>query len=209
MIRYIEMEERAGFRRELHQYFALRKRVFCDQLKWVEAKPGGLEFDEFDEMYNLYILNIDERDATVTGGVRLMPTTGQTLMHSVWSDMLPRPDDFRSPKIWEATRFCVDDASNRTRKGNFVNRATLALSLAVMEFGAANDITHIIGVCERKFFDMSGAYGAHAEIISNRIDDNGVDVCCGVWSTMNERSTLAWAKTFIGGAEPVNLRHVA
>jgi N-acyl-L-homoserine lactone synthetase len=209
MIRYIEMAGRNECRTELLQYFRLRKQVFCDQLGWVQPKPGGLEHDEYDELYNIYILNIDDQDQVVTGGVRLMPTTGPTLMQNVWADMLPSPDDFRSPNIWEATRFCVDDCSNRTRKGNFVNRATLALSLAVMEFGSANGITHVIGVCERKFFDMSSAYGAHAEIISQRIDENGVEVCCGIWSTVAERSTLSWARGFLGDAEPALVRKVA
>ena len=51
--------------------------------------------------------------AELAAGVRLMPTTGPTLLHSVWPDLLPDPEDFRAPTIWEATRFCVDEKTNR------------------------------------------------------------------------------------------------
>jgi N-acyl-L-homoserine lactone synthetase len=209
MIVYIEAAERQKNQQRIFEYFKLRRKVFCDHLRWVEPRPDGLERDAFDEMDNVYILNVDEYQGNVTGGVRLMPTTGPTLIHDVWRDMLPDPDDFRSPNIWEATRFCVDEASSASRKGSFVNRATLALSLAVMDFGAANGITHVIGVCERKFFDMASAYGADAEIISTKRDTNGVEIGCGIWSTSAELQTLEWARDFVGCRAPVMQRAVA
>lgn len=205
---YIEPHQRLRHSIAIRQYYSLRKRIFCDQLKWVLPKEHDLEHDNFDDIYNLYVLNIDEDTNTVTGGVRLMPTTGPTLMHSVWQDLLPDPDDFRSPNIWEATRFCVEPVAN-TRKSSLANRTTLALTLAVIDFAQANGISHIIAVCESKFFDMTNAYAGDAEIISRRIDENGTDICCGLWSAQADRSRIAWAKQFIGGTEPVLLQQVA
>lgn len=209
MIHYVEPAARGANAELLHQYFRLRKSVFCDELNWVKANDDGTETDALDGHYNVYILNSDDATGAVNGGVRLMPTTGPTLLHEVWPDMLPDRDDFRSPNIWEATRFCVAPQSNASRKGNFVNRATLALSVAVMEFGAANGISAVIGVCERKFFDMSSVYGAHAEIVSTKTDANGLDICCGLWSTRREKNTLSWAKMFVGAAEPVLIKQAA
>lgn len=208
MIIYIEPSGREEYRREIIEYYALRKRIFCDQLHWVEEKPFGLEHDRFDDLYNLYILDLDDSSGKVIGGVRLMPTTGPTLMHTVWADMLPHPDDFRSPNIWEATRFCVDqDASSR--KSSLANRSTLALALAVIEFAQANGITETIAVCESKFFSMTNVFCGQSEIISRRIDDNGVDICCGLWSMEADRSRIAWARSLIGQEEPVQIRKVA
>lgn len=209
MILYILPGQRVKFRNEIDQFFKLRKKVFCDQYGWVEPRPDGREVDRYDSLYNVYILYLDPDTGVVAGGARLMPTMGDTLMHSVWSDMLPKPDAYRAKDIWEVTRFCVDDSSDSSRKGNFVNRATLALSLAVMDFGSANNINQVIGVCEKKFFDMSGAYGAHAEIISTRIDENGTEISCGLWATNNEKGTLGWARGFIGGVEPALIKDVA
>lgn len=209
MIIYILPGQRTKYRRELDQFFKLRKRVFCDQYGWVEALPDGREVDRYDSLYNVYILYTDPESKEVAGGARLMPTLGDTLMHSVWSDMLPQKNAYRSNDIWEVTRFCVDDSSNASRKGNFVNRATLALSLAVMEFGSVNGINQVIGVCEKKFFDMSSSYGAHAEIISTKIDENGTEISCGLWATNTEKGTLSWARGFLGNTEPAQLKEVA
>lgn len=208
MITYIEPSDRLRHTVDIQQYFSLRKKIFCDRLHWVESKPFDLEFDEFDEIYNIYILNIDDDTGKVTGGVRLMPTTGPTLMHTVWADMLPDRDDFRSPNIWEATRFCVDDNVS-SRKANLANRITLALSASIIDFAHANGISHIIAVCESRFFDMTNVYYGNAEIIDRRVDANGTDICCGLWSAGADRDRIAWAKQFIGGADPVILKKVA
>lgn len=208
MIRYITPEKRHRHRAELKQYFALRKRVFCDKLGWVETDGKPIETDRFDGLFNIYLLCIDPPTGAVSGGVRLMPTTGPTLLHSVWADMLPEGAQLRSPHIWEATRFCVDEAMT-TRKSNLLNRATLALSIAVADFGNANGISHVVAVCERYFFDMAGVYGPQAEIISSRLDDNGLEIGCGVWSTAAIRDKLTWSRVLTGNVEPAIVRKVA
>ena len=210
MIHYIEPFSREQNSALLREYFMLRKSVFCDQLGWVEASADGIETDVFDDMFNVCILNLDDNTRSVTGGVRLMPTTGPTLMRRVWAGMLPRPDAYRAPEIWEATRFCVDDRSNRSRKRSLVNRATLALSLAVLEFCDANAIRQVIGVCEQKFFDMQRVYGTSARIISSKTDENGTEIGCGLWDTgPDARAGLAWARAFLGESEPLRLAQVA
>ena len=103
MIIYITPERRHRHTEQLRQYFALRKRVFCDRLGWVEPRHDRYETDRFDPCFNVYILCIDPDTQQVCGGVRLMPTTGPTLLHSVWADMLPEGNALRSPGIWEAT----------------------------------------------------------------------------------------------------------
>ena len=209
MISFIEPADREANFLELMEYFELRKQVFCDQLGWVETE-SEIEMDEFDEMFNVYVLYLDDETGRVNGGVRLMPTTGPTLTHQVWSDMLPDPEDFRSPNIWEATRFCVHEQSNASRKGNLANRATLCLSMAVAEFGAANGITHVIGVCEKKFFDMMSIYGGMAEVVSTRMDPNGLEIGLGIWPTDDDSASREWVRAFTGGAEPLILpREVA
>lgn len=210
MIIHIEHADRDRFGHELDAYYRLRKRIFCNELNWVPDTGNEFEKDHLDDLFHVVILDIEEESGAVVGGVRLMPTTGPTLMHSVWSDMLPGPDAYRGPDIWEATRFCVDEAFNATRKRNFVNRTTLALSLAVLEFCDANDVSQVIGVCEKKFFDMQRVYGTNASIISSKIDENGVEIGCGLWETgTRARASLAWARPFLGERRPPRLAQVA
>ena len=208
MIVYVTPANRHQYRNELDQYYRLRKRVFCDKLGWVAASPDGRETDRFDACLNICILCIDDDSGRVAGGVRLMPTTGPTLLHTVWSDLLPEGRSFRSPDIWEATRFCVDE-ENSSRKANLLNRTTLMLSMAVADFGIANDISHVVAVCEHYFFNMAGAYGPKAEILSSKIDDNGLEISCGMWETASIRSLLTWSRAITGNSEPALVREVA
>jgi len=208
MIIYITPESRRRHIGHLRQYFALRKRIFCDKLGWVEASHEDYEIDRFDHLFNVYILSIDGDTGLVAGGVRLMPTTGPTLLHTVWADMVPPGRDFRSDGIWEATRFCVDETMS-SRKSNLLNRATLELSIAVADFGNANGISHVVAVCERYFFDMAGVYGPQAEMLSTRLDENGLEIGCGVWSTAAISAKLTWSRAFIGNDEPAIIQKVA
>ncbi len=202
MILYIEPFERDKYSKALEGYYRLRKKVFCDTLQWVEDNGTELERDEFDEGYGVYILYQDDA-GRIGGGVRLMPTTGPTLLHTVWADLLPEKDDFRSPNIWEATRFCVDEDIVDTRNLSLANKATLALSLAVVDFADSNGISHVIAVCESYFFEMGNAYDAQAEILSTKTDENGVRISCGLWSTKEATTALEWARPFLGGQPPM------
>ncbi len=206
VIIYIEPADRERNRGILKEYWKLRKRVFCDNYGWVSANEDGTETDHLDETYSISILYVDPRNQRLGGGVRLTPTTGQTLIHSVWPDMLPNPEDFRSPNIWEATRFCVDE-SNTSRNQSFANRATLALNLAILDFASANGITNVIAVCEQKFFNLFEIYGFSPEIISRKTEKDGCEIGCAVWPTdETARNYISWARPFLGGVKPIQIR---
>lgn len=206
MIKYVTVGEREENQRYLEQYFRLRKKVFCDHYGWVEPTADGLETDLVDETYCVYILYLDQETDQVLGGVRMAPTTGPTLMHTVWAHMLPDPDDFRSPTIWETTRFCVDTVARQSGAGRFVNQPNLALSLAMMDFAAENGIGSIIGVCEGTALKLFSLYRAEPEIISKHTDENGVEIACVLWSSIDAiRNCIHWARPFLGGSEPITV----
>lgn len=68
----------------LEQSFRLRKRVFHDCLGWQVDVHHGLERDAYDGLGAVYLVWCDKDAHHLYGTVRLMPTTGPTLLHDVF-----------------------------------------------------------------------------------------------------------------------------
>ena len=136
----IESRQFAEFGHLLDQMFNLRHRVFCEQLKWVEAE-GGHERDQYDDLNPIYLFHTDPNAQYVYAAARLMPTSGPTLLTDVFSATVPDAVAFQSPFVWEITRLCVDD---ELMKKHYPNRRVLEvlrmMLLAGMEFGARNGV---------------------------------------------------------------------
>ena len=68
----------------LDQYFRLRKTVFADQLGWKVKTSGPYERDRYDGLNPAYLIWCDDDRDQLYGAVRLMPTTGPTLLYDVF-----------------------------------------------------------------------------------------------------------------------------
>ena len=93
----------------LDQMFQLRARVFGDRLKWDVQITDGREIDKYDDAGPVYILHTDEAAKSVKASLRLLPTTGPTVLADFFSDTMPDAAHLSAPTIWECTRFCVDE----------------------------------------------------------------------------------------------------
>ncbi len=93
----------------LDQMFQLRARVFGDKLKWDVKITDGKEVDKYDDIGPVYILHTDEAAKSVKASLRLLPTTGPTVLADFFSDTMPDAAYLSAPTIWECTRFCVDE----------------------------------------------------------------------------------------------------
>jgi N-acyl-L-homoserine lactone synthetase len=111
----------------LDQMFRMRAREFQDRLKWDVVVVNGREVDDYDNEYATYLLVV--KDGKVTASVRLIPTTGRTMLGDHFFHIAPPPD----PNVWEATRFCGEPSS------------IFALAKAMTEFGLAQGLTSIVG----------------------------------------------------------------
>lgn len=206
MIIFIFPGNKQKYQTYLYEFYEIRKQIFCDKLNWVNSYNEFFEKDELDEEYNVTILYVDPLTDKVAGGVRLVPTLGNTLVHTVWSDMLPEKDDFRSPEIWEATRFCVSEKDATGRKSKFVNRVSLALMYSILDFTNSNQISSIISICEKKIVSMINVFSDGLDVISEKIDENGCEVSCILWSVAPEiKDSLEWARPFIGDVESLKI----
>ena len=88
--------------------FKLRKNVFSDKLKWDLPVHGDIEFDEYDKLNPIYVVWTDKTKTILYGSVRLLPTSGPTLLHDVFGATHGHNPELKDPRIWEGTRLCLD-----------------------------------------------------------------------------------------------------
>ena len=92
--------------------FRDRKRQFADRLGWrVDVDRNGYERDQYDPLNPVYVV-ISDPDGNHTGSMRLLPTTGRTMINDFFSEIL-EGGPICDPRIWECTRFCVSERASR------------------------------------------------------------------------------------------------
>jgi N-acyl-L-homoserine lactone synthetase len=112
--------------------FRLRRRVFKDRLDWTVSVSGDLELDVYDALNPTYLVMVSG-DREVVGCVRLLPTTGPTMLADTFPELLDGQALARNHRIVESSRFCVDTALAAEAAGNGLNRATFILFAAMIE----------------------------------------------------------------------------
>jgi acyl homoserine lactone synthase len=166
----------------LDQSFRLRKKVFADRLGWTVSVAGPYERDRYDDYHPAYLLWCDEHLEQLYGSVRLMPTTGPTLLYDVFRETFPDACDLVAPGIWEGTRMCIDeDAIARDFQDMRPDRAFCLLLLALCEVALDHGIHTMISNYEphlKRVYQRAGA--AFDEL--GRSDGYGrFPVCCGAF----------------------------
>ena len=93
MIQLITPDRYGAFLDELAEMHRLRYRIFKERLGWDVEVSGDMEIDEFDACRPAYLLQRDD-DGRIQGCVRLLPTTGPTMLRDTfprcWTDSLRR-----------------------------------------------------------------------------------------------------------------------
>ena len=109
MIVVIEQYNAHKYSNLMDEMFRLRARVFRDRLRWDVQVVDGKERDKYDDEGPVYLIYTDDEAREVKGSLRLLPTTGPTVLADIFSDTLPAAVDLSAPTIWECTRLCLDD----------------------------------------------------------------------------------------------------
>ncbi|UPT84608.1 GNAT family N-acetyltransferase [Bradyrhizobium barranii subsp. apii] len=116
----------------LAQMFRLRRRVFRDRLDWTVSVSGDLEIDIYDTLAPTHVLVVSD-DNVVLGCVRLLPTTGPTMLADTFPILLGDKEAPRSELVLESSRFCVDTERVAEIGQRGFNRATFVLFAAMIE----------------------------------------------------------------------------
>jgi acyl homoserine lactone synthase len=131
---------------EMHR---LRYRVFKERLDWDVQFSGDMEIDEFDALQPAYLIQ-RARDNRVQGCVRLLPSTGPTMLRDTFPvllDGLPAP---ASPVIWESSRFALDLPPDTPKATHGLATATYELFAGMIEFGLSRQLTEIVTVTDAR-----------------------------------------------------------
>jgi len=125
--------------------FRARKRLFKDRLRWhVSSDAEGREIDRYDALSPKYLIAVNEQGCH-EGSLRLLPTTGDTLLKDHFAATFDGTP-IESPRIWECTRFCIENVGERRLSRTCVNRVTAELLLGMCEVSLSHGLSRIIGM---------------------------------------------------------------
>ncbi len=178
----IQAHQYDRYRDLLAQSYRLRKRVFADQLGWSVSVIGDYEKDRYDGFNPAYFMWCDDDALTLYGCVRLMPTTGPTLLYDVFRSTFPNACDLVAPSIWEGTRMCIDEvAISREMPDLRPDRAFCLLLLALCEVAMSNGIDTLVSNYEPHMRRLYRRAGAEIEEVGRADGFGRLPVCCGLF----------------------------
>ncbi|WP_418593048.1 acyl-homoserine-lactone synthase [Ponticoccus sp. (in: a-proteobacteria)] len=158
MIRYIYGHDLPLFPHLRDGMFRDRADQFKTRLGWdVTVDEAGFERDEYDAENPLYVI-WEEADGTHGGSMRLLPTTGRTMVNDHFAQ-LTGGTRISSPVIWECTRFCLA----RGAKPGVAAALMLAGGEVMQQFGVA----HYVGVFDARMVRIYRRIGSSPEVLGS------------------------------------------
>ena len=191
----------------LDQMFRLRKKVFADILGWNVPVIGPFERDSYDSLCPAYLVWCDETRTRLYGGMRLMPTTGPTLLYDVFRATFPQAANLVAPGIWEGTRMCIDEEAIADDFPEVdAGRAFSMLLLALCECALDHGIHTMISNYEPHLKRVYKRAGAEVDELGRADGYGKYPVCCGAFE-VSER-VLDRMRASLGIDTPLYTRYV-
>ncbi len=171
MLRYLYADQLERHPRLKDTMFRDRAAQFSARLGWeVSVDDNGNERDGYDDLNPLYIL-WERPDGTHGGSLRLLPTTGDTMLNDHFSHLTDGVK-IQSPLIWECTRFCLAPGAGA--------HVSAALMLGVLEAGLHAHLTSIAGVFDARMIRVYRRVGWGPTVLGT--DGTGRDaISAGLW----------------------------
>lgn len=146
MMQLITPDRYVEFSDELDDMHRLRHRVFRDRLNWDVSVSGGYEVDTFDALGPHYLL-LRAPTGRIDGCVRLLPTTGPTMLRDSFSILLGDRQAPGDPRIWESSRFALDVPTTAPKEAGLA-LGTYELFAGMIEFGLSRNLKSIVTVTD-------------------------------------------------------------
>lgn len=181
MIALLPGESRARFPRITDEMYELR----LDATRARLDRPLGAinrltVVDYFDSLDPLYVLALDDA-GRILGAIRLLPTTGVTMLNDAFAATLPERGRIESPLIWEASRLTLDASGNSPAQVRSIDRAVGELGCALNEIAQAAGLTHLIGVFDRAAYDLLSSRGCAGEALTPPLSLDSGQICVSLY----------------------------
>jgi acyl homoserine lactone synthase len=199
MIVVVQQHNAQQYRSLLNQMFRLRARVFHERLGWKVQVTDGKEIDKYDSEDPVYVMYTDEDQQKLIGSLRLLPTTGPTLVADYFEDTVPDSARLTSPYIWECTRFCVDEDYLGNGNRDDLIFASGVLFAALGEVAIEAGIQSILANFDARMHRLYRRVGCDVEVLGST-DRYGPTVYLGSFAVSEEILGRIMARLRIGQA---------
>lgn len=149
MMQLIAPDWYGDFAEDLHKMHRLRYRVFKERLRWDVQTSGELESDAFDALKPHYLL-LRGSSGCVDGCVRLLPSTGPTMLRDTFAKLLKEQPAPAEPNVWESSRFALDLPASAPKGAGGIAVGTYELFAGMIEFGLSHCLRHIVTVTDAR-----------------------------------------------------------
>lgn len=134
----------------LQKMHELRAKVFGNRLRWDVQIAHNQERDEYDLLDPAYLVVVGD-DEGVIGCVRLLPSTGPTMLGQTFPYLIGSSRRPCSRRIVESSRFCIDTERSGHVSASGLREATHSLFAGIIEWSLANGYDKIVTVTDIRF----------------------------------------------------------
>jgi len=164
MITVIEPHNAAEHPKLMEKMFRLRARAFRNGLGWDVQVADGKGRDKYDDKAPVYLIYSDDEAREVKGCLRLLPTTGPTVLADFFSDT--QAVHLSAPSIWECTRFSLDDRI-LSRGNQAVYFASAVLIAALGDLAIKAGIESILGNFDSTMLGLYRRIGCEVDVLGS------------------------------------------
>lgn len=205
MIALLPGESRTLFPRLTDDMYDLRLSAARERLDRPLGAVNRLAVvDYFDSLDPLYLLALDDAERII-GALRLLPTTGVTMLNDAFTAASPQRRRIESPLIWEASRLTLDATENCRAQQQIIDRAIGEIGVALNEIAKAAALTHVIGVFDGGAHRLLSLRGCAGEALAPPGSLDGAKICVALYEVGVAMDAQFSHLAGEGAFRPVNL----
>lgn len=164
------------------------------------VRVDDLERDPFDDHDPIYL--IDERDGAAVGSARFLRTTGPNMLRDVFSDLVDPRQMPASDRIWECSRFAVDERSllDGEQDRRAVAQVKGRLLVACHELALHAGVTAVVAELTPRVLDIWRRAGCIVEPLGPPKQLGAETVLAGIFQITPEALDRVRAGTGVSGS---------